>query len=65
MGIEFHIDRDVCVGAGQCVIAAPRLFDQDMDGIVVLLHDVRSQADEISIRDAAQMCPSGAIAVRR
>jgi ferredoxin len=25
-----------CIGAGQCVLSAPAVFDQDDDGIVVL-----------------------------
>ena len=28
-------DRDVCIGAGMCVMTADVIFDQDDDGIVV------------------------------
>lgn len=30
-------DRERCVGAGQCVLAAPAVFDQDDDGLVAPL----------------------------
>ncbi|HXA62668.1 MAG TPA: ferredoxin, partial [Streptosporangiaceae bacterium] len=30
-------DKDVCVGAGMCVLTAPELFDQDDDGLVAVL----------------------------
>ena len=34
------VDQSRCVGAGQCVLVAPEVFDQrDEDGIVVLLQE--------------------------
>ena len=30
------IDRDVCIGSGNCMRFAPDVFDQDADAIVVL-----------------------------
>ena len=30
-------NRDVCIGAGLCMLNAPAVFDQDDDGIVVVL----------------------------
>ena len=38
-GVHVHADRDVCIGAGMCVLTAGAVFDQDDDGIVVLLDD--------------------------
>jgi ferredoxin len=29
--------REVCGGAGRCVLAAPEVFDQDDNGLVVVL----------------------------
>jgi ferredoxin len=31
------IDPDKCIASGSCVLAAPELFAQDEDGIVVVL----------------------------
>jgi len=51
-----------CVGAGQCVIAAPKVFDQrDDDGIVIVLNDDPTSADESTVRTAAALCPAAAI----
>ena len=35
--MRVHADRDVCIGAGVCVMNSEAVFDQDDDGIVVLL----------------------------
>jgi ferredoxin len=62
--IKIYIDEQKCVGAGQCVMAAPAVFDQrEEDGIVVLL---QSQPDEklaAGARKAAKLCPALAIRV--
>ncbi|NSC25670.1 ferredoxin [Streptomyces albus subsp. chlorinus] len=58
-------ERDRCVGAGQCVLAAPAVFDQDeRDGLVVVLaeHPAASQSD--AVHDAVRACPSGALIFR-
>ncbi|MFJ4675349.1 MULTISPECIES: ferredoxin [Kitasatospora] len=57
-----HVDRDRCCGAGQCVLAAPEVFDQsDEDGTVVLL-DARPPAELVrEVADAVAACPAGAI----
>ena len=36
---EVEADREVCIQAGNCVMVADSLFDQDDDGIVVVLVD--------------------------
>lgn len=62
-----HIEADEtkCVGAGQCVMAAPGVFDQgDDDGIVVLLRDVPAPEEEPAVREAAALCPAAAILLR-
>ena len=58
------IDQDACVASGQCVLAAPEVFDQrEEDGIVVLLNE--NPPDELAgeIRDAAGICPALAIRI--
>lgn len=59
------IDEDKCCGAGQCVLAAPDVFDQrEDDGIVVLLDADPPQEQYAAVRDAAAVCPAAAIGVR-
>jgi ferredoxin len=56
-------DRDVCVGAGMCVLTAPELFDQGDDGIVTVLTSTPDEGDRPAAREAARLCPSGAVQI--
>ncbi|MFC3998132.1 ferredoxin [Nocardiopsis sediminis] len=60
------VDRRRCIGAGMCVLTAPDVFDQDdADGTVVLLDPAPPARAADAVRRAAQVCPSGAIALAR
>ncbi|MGW3470962.1 MULTISPECIES: ferredoxin [Saccharopolyspora] len=65
MRIEADLDR--CVGAGQCVLTEPALFDQnDEDGRVVLLATEVDDGDDsavAAVREAVHVCPSGALSL--
>jgi ferredoxin len=62
--LRISVRPDVCVGAGQCVIAAPTVFDQgEDDGLVVLRRAEPAGAEADDVRDAVDRCPSGAIAL--
>ena len=54
-------DREVCVGAGQCELLAPEVFEVDDDGAVQVLQ--QEPDDEAAVRDAVSQCPTGAIAL--
>jgi ferredoxin len=56
-------DREICTGAGVCVMTAEGTFDQDDDGIVVLASDRVSADEEKIVRNAVRMCPSGALRI--
>ena len=56
-------DRDVCISAGNCVMAAGAVFDQDDDGIVVVLVDEVPEDEEDHVREAVRLCPSEALRV--
>lgn len=59
-----EVDADRCVGGGQCVLAAPDLFDQDeLDGTVILLRQPES-AEAADAMQAERVCPARAIYVR-
>jgi ferredoxin len=54
-------ERDVCIGAGMCVMTAG-IFDQDEDGIVVIADADEVPAEEQQrVRNAVSLCPSGAL----
>jgi ferredoxin len=58
------VDQDKCVASGQCVVAAPDVFDQrDSDGVVVLLDAAPPAGQAEDVRHAAAVCPALAIAV--
>jgi ferredoxin len=57
-------DTGRCVGAGQCALTEPAVFDQsDEDGTVVLLTD-HAEGDTLAkVREAIDLCPSQALSV--
>ncbi|MGH8791198.1 MAG: ferredoxin [Stackebrandtia sp.] len=60
--MKITADREVCIGAGMCVLTAPALFDQDdAEGrVLALTPDV--PADRLAeAREAVSLCPSGAL----
>jgi ferredoxin len=62
--MRIKADRDVCVGAGQCVLTDPDVFDQsEEDGIVMLLAEVPGSEHEDRAREAVSLCPSGALSL--
>jgi ferredoxin len=63
MALDIRIDRDACMGSGNCAFWAPGVFDLDDDGIAVVLDP--EAADEEKIVIAAQGCPTQAISVFR
>jgi ferredoxin len=57
--MRIEIDRDRCIGAGQCVRVAPRVFAQDEgEGLVVLLDENPPQELHDAARAAAKLCPA-------
>jgi ferredoxin len=58
-------DPDVCIGAGNCAMVAPRVFDLDPDELIVVVLDENVSPEEAPVvRDAVTQCPSGAIALQ-
>lgn len=62
--MKVAVDQDKCIGAGQCVLLAPDVFDQrDEDETVLLLHENPPAELHDDVRQAAQACPALAIEV--
>ncbi|MBU3063081.1 (4Fe-4S)-binding protein [Nocardia sp. NEAU-G5] len=60
--MKLIVNRDICIGAGMCVLTAPALFDQDEeDGRVRPLATAESPEQQAALREAVAVCPSGAI----
>ncbi|KJY32089.1 MULTISPECIES: ferredoxin [Streptomyces] len=62
--MRISVDRDVCIGAGQCVLAAPEVFTQDDDGLSEVLPGREDGHGSAMVREAARACPVSAITVR-
>jgi ferredoxin len=57
-------DREICVGAGICVLTDPELFDQDPeDGRVLILNERPGSERADVARQAIELCPSGALSL--
>ncbi|MFI9648162.1 ferredoxin [Streptomyces sp. NPDC052040] len=61
--MSISIDRDVCIGAGQCALTAPGVFTQDDDGFSELLPGKEDGAGDPLVREAARACPVSAITI--
>lgn len=61
--VKIVADRERCIGAAMCVMTAENVFDQDDDGLVVLLVADPDGADATAARAAVGLCPSGALTV--
>lgn len=56
------VERDRCIGAGQCAMTAPAVFDQDdEEALVVLLDETPPAAELPAVRDAVERCPAAVI----
>jgi ferredoxin len=61
--MKISADRDVCISAGNCVMVADAVFDQDDDGIVVVLAEDVPEGEEGNAREAVRLCPSQALRI--
>lgn len=61
--LKVHVDEHKCIGAGQCVLRAPKIFDQREDGIVILLDPTPPAELHDAARKAADLCPAEAITI--
>jgi len=59
--MHIDIDKDRCIGAGQCALAAPAVFTQDDDGYSTLLPGRENGAADPMLHEAARACPVNAI----
>ena len=59
MSVEIRIDREKCMGSGNCSFWAPNTFDLDDDGVAIVINP--GGDDESKIQNAANGCPTQAI----
>ncbi len=62
--MRISIDQSRCIGAGQCVLKAPTVFDQqEDDGLVILLQESPPPENQAAARIAARVCPAEVISL--
>ena len=61
--MRIEIDREKCMGSGNCGFWAPGVFDLDDEGIAIVVDP--NAAPEEKILLAAEGCPTQAITVHR
>jgi ferredoxin len=57
------IDPDKCIAVGQCLLAAPNVFDLDDAGLVVLLDTNPPESERPAVLNAIARCPADVIAL--
>lgn len=57
--MKVKVDRELCIGVGNCVAIAPRVFKLDEQNKAVAVE--ASSVDEQTLWDAAESCPENAI----
>ena len=57
--MKVRVDRDLCIGVGNCVAFAPTVFALDEQKKAVVLD--ASSVDEDTLLEAAKSCPEAAI----
>ncbi|MDQ7907454.1 ferredoxin [Phytohabitans sp. ZYX-F-186] len=61
--MKIRTERDSCISSGACVLEAPQVFDQDDDGVVVLLRESPAADAEDAARNAMMACPAAVITI--
>lgn len=59
--MKLEANRDACISSGNCVMTSEALFDQDDDGVVVLLAKDVPEAEEDHAREAVDICPASVL----
>jgi ferredoxin len=59
--ISIKVNRATCNGYGNCLLAAPDIFDLGDDGLVVLKRDTVDDDQLALVRRAVYDCPTDSI----
>jgi ferredoxin len=59
--VEIRVNRGLCISAATCVVYAPKTFDLDKNGVVIIKDGSWDNLEKIIA--AAQSCPALAVEV--
>ncbi len=57
------VDFDLCASTGSCMQIAPEVFEVRSDGYLYILQEEPGAELEQKTREAADLCPTGAISI--
>jgi ferredoxin len=61
VALRIEVDRDKCMGSGNCAFHAPSTFDLD-DELKVIVLDPNGDSDD-KLRNAVEGCPTSALRI--
>jgi ferredoxin len=62
MTVQLIVDPDVCIGSGECVATDPEAIELDDTGCARVLI---AQLEESRATELCDVCPVGALSIRR
>jgi ferredoxin len=60
--VKVRVDRDLCIGVGNCVAYAPTVFELDEENKALVLDP--NSVDDNTLLEAAKSCPESAILIK-
>ena len=60
--MKVHVDMNLCQSHGECVFAAPDVFDLGDDDVLVWKEEV-DESRRAEVEQAVQVCPMAAIRI--
>ncbi|MBB4942679.1 ferredoxin [Streptosporangium album] len=61
--MRVNVNAERCIGAGQCVLIAPEVFDQSDKGTVTVLAETPGDSARAVVWQAVRSCPSRSISL--
>ena len=60
--LTINIDRDTCIGSGNCTKVAPEVFDLDDEQIASFRDEATGEIDRERLLESVRVCPVYALA---
>jgi ferredoxin len=61
--VKVVVDFDVCASTGSCMQVCPEVFEVRSDGYLYILQEEPGADLQDKVREAADLCPTGAISL--
>jgi ferredoxin len=61
--VKVVVDFDVCASTGSCMQVCPEVFEVRSDGYLYILQEEPAAELHDKVREAADLCPTGAISL--